>query len=557
MLKVKNIILVILVALLFLIDCDSSRSVSKPLPTIQKKGQTKQLIVDSKPYLILGGELHNSSSSSREYMQKIWPKLQQSGMNTVLAAVSWALVEPEEGKLDFSLVDGLIKDARKHNLRLILLWFGAWKNGQSHYVPDWVKRNYEKYPRVRLQNGKPLEILSVFSNATRKADAKALAALMRHIKKMDSSHRTVIMVQVQNEVGVLGASRDFSSQANAAFNKVVPGSLLEYLSNNKESLTPSVSELWSKNGYKTSGTWEDIFGKSKNTNEVFMAWHYAKYINYLANQAKQEYNLPIFVNAWLVQPQDEKPGDYPSGGPQAHVLDIWQAGASAVDLFCPDIYVPDFKGSCEIYTHNNNPLFIPESEAGEEGVGQLFYAIGDYNALGYSPFGFEDIEDTENGPMARAYKLLSNMEPVILKAQRQGNISGVLLEKDKQNNEELEIGEYKLDVELLSSWGTDVTPERGYGIIIHSGPDEFVITGHNIEISFSTKTPAEEIVGIANLEEGKFVEGKWIPRRRLNGDAIMLDYDLTKMAQKNKTGTGLKFTGEDRNIQKVELYKYE
>ena len=134
----------LLILILFLFSC-----IEQPAPTIpalEKSGNVTRLIVDGKPFLVLGGELHNSSSSSRDYMKKFWPQLRASGMNTVLAAVEWSLIEPEEGKFDFSIVDGLIQDARSYDLRLILLWFGSWKNGQSHYNPEWMKSDFKPVP---------------------------------------------------------------------------------------------------------------------------------------------------------------------------------------------------------------------------------------------------------------------------------------------------------------------------------------------------------------------------------------------------------------------------
>lgn len=539
-------------------QCDFEPGIDKQAPHLEKRGKATQLIVDGKPFLALAGEIHNSSSSSRDYMKDIWPGLQASGMNSVLAGVEWSLIEPEEGVFDFSLVDGLIKDARSHNLRLILLWFGSWKNGQSHFIPGWVKKDYNRFSRVKTINNQSLEILSVFCRETLEADARAFAQLMKHIKKVDSLYQTVIMIQVQNEVGVLGSSRDFSDPANEAFNNPVPFDLMDYLTTKKENLLPELTRLWSYKGYKKEGTWQEVFGRGVKTDELFMAWYYARFINHCAEVAKAEYNIPMYVNAWIIQPGDTKPGDYPSGGPQAHLLDIWRAGAPDIDLFCPDIYLPDFTEICEAYTRSGNTLFIPESRAGEQGVGQLFYAIGKHKAIGYSPFGFENrIKDLENGPIPKAYRTLAGMANIILDAQSKGTITGVLLKKDIHPEEEINMGDYNLLIELLKSRRSDTVPTMGYGIIIRSDTDEYIIAGHHIQVSFSPATPGPAVAAIEKVDEGKFVNGQWKPRRRLNGDAIMIDYDLAKKIRENKTGTGLKFRGDDRNIQKVKLYRFE
>ena len=203
--------------LLALVSC-TTKTKQKP-PHLQKQGTATQLIVDDKPFLILGGEVSNTASSSLEYMSTVWPKLKKMNFNTVLVAVAWAWVEPEEGKFDFSLVDGLLEGARAHNLKVVFLWFGSWKNGISSFVPAWVKANQERFPRVQIKSGKSIEVLSTLSETNLEFDTRAYTAFMRHIREVDSKKNTVIMIQLQNEVGVLGDSRDRSKSANDAFLK--------------------------------------------------------------------------------------------------------------------------------------------------------------------------------------------------------------------------------------------------------------------------------------------------------------------------------------------------
>src|SRR5215207_7340449 len=180
------------------------------MPQLRRHGSATQLIVDGCPFLVIGGELRNSSSSSIEYMQPIWQRMRDLNINTVLTPVSWELIEPTEGQFDFKLVDDLLRDARSHDLRLILLWFGSWKNGMSSYPPVWVKQDIGRFPRAQFRSGETIEVLSTVAEANWQADARAFAALMQHLTEVDSSEHTVIMVQVENEVGVLGDTRDYS-----------------------------------------------------------------------------------------------------------------------------------------------------------------------------------------------------------------------------------------------------------------------------------------------------------------------------------------------------------
>jgi hypothetical protein len=532
--------------------------VPKPIPRIEKTGNTTQLIVDGKPFLVLGGELHNSSSTSMAYMQPVWKRLSTMNMNTVLAAVSWELIEPEEGKFDFSLVDGLIKDARKNKMRLSLLWFGSWKNGLSHYAPAWVKKDYKRFPRMRIRGDKSVEALTPLSEETMRADTKAFAALMKYVKEADEKERTVIMVQVQNEVGLLGDSRDRSETAEKIYGQEVPVKLMDHLQKHKTTLLPELSTLWAANGYRQRGSWQQVFGNSAAADEAFMAWHYASFINKVAEAGKAQYALPMFVNAWIVQPEDLKPGDYPSGGPQAHVHDIWRAGAPAIDLLCPDIYLPDFNEITALYTRSGNALFIPESKGDAQGAANAFYAIGQHKAIGYSPFGIENrVEDPVNGPLPQAYKVLEQLAPHILAAQAKDAIAGIWL-NGKRNRQKIELGGYTLDVKLLQNRKSpEIVPEAGYGLVIAALADEFIIAGKDIQFNFFSAQPGAAYVGIASIDEGVYADGKWVPGRRLNGDDIMINYNIAEEAAVQKTGSVVRFSGDKPQIFHVKLYRFE
>ncbi len=384
--------------LVFLFGALNIHSQTTELPQIRQSAGLKQLYVDGKPFIMLAGELHNSSASSIEHMKPIWDKLASSHFNTVIGTASWELVEPEEGKFDFSLVDSEIAEARQRNMRLILIWFATWKNAGSSYVPYWVKADRKRFspcvltphPNAGMSSYMAAYMeqqgtvpLSPFSETTLKADAKAFRALMRHIRSVDP-HHTVVMMQVENEVGTLGDSRDHSSLAEAAWVKPVPANLMNYLRNNKTTLLPEVEQLWAKGGYKSTGTWQEVFGNGEWADEAFMAYHLGSFIGEVAKAGKAELNIPMYVNAWLgPQPGQDLPGQYPSGGPVARMLDIYRAAAPSLDLIAPDIYIDDFKATCALYARSDNPLLIPEAR---DQVGNLFWAIGNYAALAWSPF---------------------------------------------------------------------------------------------------------------------------------------------------------------------------
>lgn len=486
-------------------------SISKRVPHLRKQGSATQLIVDGEPFLVIGGELHNSSSSSIEYMRPIWERLVALKLNTVLTPVSWELIEPEEGLFDFTLVDGLIQEARRYDLRLIFLWFGSWKNGMSSYIPPWMKQDLRRFPRVKRQDGQSVEVLSTLVEANREADARAFAALMHHIREVDGSEHTVIMIQVENEVGVLGDARDCSDGANNAFAGQVPQELIDQLTRHQQELGSEVRQCWEGNGFKSSGQWEEIFGDSLQSAEIFMAWNYARYIDRIAEVGKAEYDIPMFVNAWL---SGQKPGDWPSGGPVPHMLDIWLAGAPHIDLLSPDIYLDNFQEWCQRYTRRGNPLFIPEMRYDEQGIYKVFYAIGEHEAIGVSPFAI-DAENLAGASLSKGYAILRQLAPLILEHQGKGAMIGFLLDEEHPSIRR-ELGGYELEISLDHSFGG--LAKRGYGLIIATRPGEFIGGGYGFMVSFRPKTPGPAFVSVVVVDEGEYRHGKWIPGRRLNGD---------------------------------------
>lgn len=511
-------------------------------PYLRKQGTATQLIVDDKPFLVLGGELGNSSSSSLEYMAPIWPRLAALKLNTVLAPVYWELVEPAEGKYDFTLVDGLIRDARKHNLKLVPLWFGSWKNSMSSYAPAWVKRDQRRFPRSQDSKGNGMEILSPFSKENVETDARAFSAFMRHVREVDADHDTVIMVQVENEIGMIPESRDRSQIANELFNQRVPVALMDYLQQHKDQLIPEFRTVWATNNFKMNGTWEEIFGTGPETDEIFMAWYFARYTNRVAETGKTEYALPMFVNAALIRP-GHRPGQYPSAGPLPHLMDVWRAGAPKIDFLSPDIYFQNFAEWVRRYDRSGNPVFIPEAMPGPVDSVNALYAIGQHNAIGFSPFSIDSLDAETTAAVTESYELLTQLTALVLANQGKGTMAGLLPEGPEQRQpQQLRLGNQVLYVGFDKPTNENERVLSG-GLVIALGPDEYLFAGTGLTITFETAGNGDPLVGLLAVDEGKYVEGQWVAGRRLNGDQ-------SHQGRHVRLGAG-KF-----GIQRVKVYRY-
>lgn len=543
------------------------------IPHLEKTKNSVQLMVDGKPFIMLGGELHNSSTGSSHYMADIWQRMAAKNLNTVIAAVSWELVEPQEGKFDFRLVDDMLAGARKADLKLVLLWFGSWKNGVSTYVPGWVKKDLKRFPLVRYKDGEPSNTLSPFGQNSLKADLRAFSELMKHIKKADSEKHTVIAIQIENELGTLDmmssymnkdnrAMRDYSDMANKAFKGEVPTQLLQYLKANKKSLQPAIDSVWNANGQKMKGTWEEVFGKSQPakkvnrndpnlmtdmswqkeypwlTEEMFNAWYYASYVEQLAAAAKEIYPIPLYVNAWLKQLWAREPGKYPSGGPQPHLFDIWHAAAPHVDLLGPDLYATTlFDWVLSGYDQPGNPVIMPETKSSADGAARSFYAFGRYNMLCYSPFGIDGggltlSADPNDHSYDKAYGLLRHLTPYIAKYNGTDKKNGLLLDEGRETDK-IVMGKYTITARPFSTRASQAVvgvsiAERekeaanvAGALIIQTGEDEFLVAGGigEIVVGFRlTNADSKHHAFFESVDEITFTEDGQELLHRLNGD---------------------------------------
>ena len=545
---------------------------------LQRQGTATQLVVHGMPFLILGGELGNSSAACPQDIERIFPKLKKMGLNTVLVPVYWDLTEPVEGQFDFTLTDKALQQARENDLKIVFLWFGAWKNSMSCYAPLWFKENHKKYPRAYTQSGKPLEIASAFSEAVYEADHHAFSQWMQHIATVDKEEGTVIMIQIENEIGMLEDARDYSREANKIFNAPVPAEFMTYLQKNKKALHPQMLKKWESQGCKKQGNWQEVFGADIYTDEIFMAWHYAKYVEGLAQTARSIYNIPLYVNA-AMNSRGRKPGEYPSAGPLAHLIDVWHCGAPSIDILAPDLYDNGFTDWVAQYKLHNNPLFIPEIRLTDNNSVRAFYIFGEHDAIGISPFSIEDGSDSPNSPLVQSYAKLTELMPLLTKYQGKGLMKGLLF--DSENKERI-IADDDLTITarhfFTLPWDPRATngsiwPEGG-GILLKLSKNEYIVAGSGIVLEFAKTSEKQTIekqkqlgedgfalrndqiktkhdkfkgmrCGIGYVDEVKVdKDGKLHYVRRLNGD-------------QDHQGRHVRISVGDFKILHVQLYEYQ
>lgn len=513
--------------------------VAADAPRFVEKDGRWALMVDGKPYLILGGQVHNSSAWPSE-LPRVWKSLEELHANTVEAPAYWEEIEPQEGKFNWDNVDAVVKGAREHNLHVVLLWFGTWKNGNMHYVPDWVKTDTKRFPRVIRADGEPIDVLSANSKSNLDADKAALVALMKHLKFLDETEHTILMVQVENESGIIGSPRDFSAESNREFAGQVPADMLAAT-------------------HKSGGTWSEVF--RGDADELFQLYHQAHYLNEIATAGKAEFDIPLYMNVWLSYPPAELPErrltfpgvQYPSGGAVQKWVGLWRALAPSIQAVAPDIYGDDpgfVHDVLAAYHRPDNPLLVPEIAKSDSFARFDFEALGD-GALGIAPFGIDPrgwniLGDSGAQGHARNFALLAPMDREIAKLNFDGKLKTSMEEIGKAQ-QELDFGTWQATVSYGYPQNDGRRPPgtsdvHGVALVAQLGPDEFLVTGIDASVSFHLpgRLPGMRMQ-ILSAEEGSYENGVWKPVRLWNGD---------------ETDRGLQFHRDDPVVIRIRIGKF-
>lgn len=503
------------------LDAQTSIQTAASMPRIVQQDGRYALLVDGKPFLMLGAQVNNSSAWPA-MMPKVWPAIEQIHANTVEMPIYWEQWEPSPGRFDPSVLHLLLAQAREHHVHLVLLWFGTWKNGSGHYTPSFIKLDEARGPHVVTRDGRKVDSLSPYSQFTLDADRTAFTALMRELRASDPQH-TVLMVQVENEIGTYGSVRDFSPAAQKLFNAPVPGELLAAL-------------------HKQPGTWPEVFGA--DADEFFYAWSIARYVNQIAVAGKAVYPLPMYINVATRDPFHGTPGSYESGGAVDRVLAIWKAGAPAIDLIAPDLYNPDYATYTtllDLYHRPDNAMFVPENGNTPQ-YARYFYAALGHGAIGWSVFGIDQtgfsnaplgaprIDDAAIAPFALNDEIFGPIDRQVAQLNFEGKLQAVA-EDPANHYQHLTFGDWKVLVgyglpqfgaqDNRSAKGND--PADGGAMVAQLGPDEFLVTAVHARVDFLPADSGKQRQFL-RVEEGSYQNGVWHMTRIWNGDQT--DYGL-------------------------------
>ena len=509
-------------------------------------------MVDGKPFYPVAGQAHNDAGYNDLESDIFFKAVKLIHGNTLLIPVYWLQVEPEEGKFDFSGVDALLASARRYGVKLILLWFATWKNGNMDYTPTWVKSDTRRFKRIMLPAGGDLWGLSPHCKANLEADKKAFSALCTHLKAKDNIEHTVIGIQLENEAGILGSDRDYGPEAQEIFNNPVPVRLITAM---KTIGKGEVYNIWQKAGGKQSGNWSELFGWPAG--EFMTAWSIATYIDEIAKAGKAVHIIPMYINVWLIESNLVIAGEhYPSGCAISKVLDIYKWFTPHVDMISPDVEYNNtqrYQYLCATYSRPDNPLFFPETPP----TTNLFRAIADYNLIGYSWMGGFDNIMAEDGSVRHEMQevvdtvhCIVSAIPLLLKYQGTDKIHAIVQE-EYMPNQWLDLDGYVGRVQfgegvvrpVRKDWrhvkeatmpkeqaDTDVKPEflRGRGLLVQASKNEFYLVGIGWRLFLRPKLSPEQTIPLfyhqdlaharhLSVDEGHFDQnGEFVVDRQRN-----------------------------------------
>ncbi len=510
------------------------------LPRIESKNGRHALIVDGAPFLMLGAQANNSSNCP-QMLDEVWPVLDAMHANTLEIPIAWEQVEPVEGQFDFSYLQALLEQARAHDKRVVLLWFGTWKNTSPSYTPAWVKLDNARFPRMKAPDGSDHYVLTPLSQNTLDADRKAFVKVMEYLRDHDAQN-TVIMVQPENETGSYRVPRDYSAKANALFAQAIPAALAK------------------KTG--KAGTWEQAFGKQAP--RAFQTWYVASFVNEVARAGKAVKDLPMYVNASLAGPSNvPDPTGVASGGPQWDVLDIWKAAAPAIDFAGPDIYdraSANAVAYLDKYARADNALMVPEIGNSVEFARYFWPTIGK-GGIGFAPFGMDatgffnyplGARDLDAKTMAAFALPYATLEPIARDWARIAFTRPTwgAAKPDDGAVRETVLGQWKISADWGQwqfgekdwTWLPSQPPEWAKepigGVAVAQLSDtEYLVMGDHVRVHFSPANGAANGV-IVSVEEGTFKDAKWVMTRRWNGDQTDYGLNLIDRGQVLKVTTG-------------------
>jgi hypothetical protein len=530
----------------------------RPIPRIVKKDGRFALFVDDAPYLMLGAQVHNSSTWPN-MLPKVWPAMEYINVNTVEMPIYWEQFEPRQGQYDYTTIDTVLEQARQHHLRLVLLWFGTWKNGSQHYMPEWMKLAPDRYPHMVDKNGQAVDSPSPFAAASLEADKTAFTAFMRHLKTADPE-RTAIMVQVENEAGTWGALRDYSSTAQKLFEAPVPPEVLTAMQ--LKITSPSLN-------------WQEAFGPEAEV--CFHAWSVAKYVGQVAAAGKAVYPLPLYANAALRDPlKPGAPGTYESGGPTDNVLAIWKVAAPALDILAPDIYQNDpaaYLRVLQLYRRDDNPLFVPET-GGAANARFFFSALG-LQTIGFSPFGMDYSRGHETTPGSRQpdefaawamnYRLIGPMQREIAELNFEGKLKAVA-EVAPKVTESLPFGDWNAEVSYGATRNGQAignAEPTGRALVARLSDNQFLVAGFFCRVDFrpagtDQQRKSQHIVEGSGQIPSALIDGKWQHRQFLRVEEGTYEngvFNFVRIWNGDETDWGLNF-GSEPVVLRVSVATY-
>jgi hypothetical protein len=470
-------------------------------PHLERVGERSVLFVEGWPHTVLTAEIpwwdlvYGRYSETLHAYDNLYPAARSLGLNALKVPVKWSVVEPEKGRFDFSYVDHAKELAERHGLKLVLGWFGHYASGDGTiyrnlsgevFAPMDIVEDDRTYPRAVDGDGVAHHnAISYDDDAVIDREERAFRAFMEHLRETDARTRTVLMVQVENEIAVFGSDRR----------------------NRKlwRDHSPASNRLFAAHGFE-----DDL---------RYSAWSLSsRWIRRLTDTGAEVYPLPFFLNYVGGTIVDWMVGGAPGEDVATYLENCPHVSFIGLNLYADRMStVNDLRSALERYAVGRNQPSITEtnSDGGPVAPRLAFVAVGEFGAPIFAPWALNVSYPTRFEPYVTADGTLANGAPALRDSYTAlgkalspvSYYAGTLKQKVFMAQQP---GRPFSTLSDLDGARIQVSGSGdGQAIVIHPAPGEFIVVGFRCRVSIWDDDYVWPDLRRVRVEAGRFEGNGW------------------------------------------------
>jgi hypothetical protein len=460
------------------------------------------LYVDGHPFAALASEVPwwdlrpGDAGQNLGVYDYLYAAAEKMNLNAIKVPVKWAMVEPQEGRYDFSYVDHAKQTAEKYHLKLVLDWFGHYASNDGNiygdlagqqYAPLYIIQDEARYPRaVDADGAAHHNAISYEYDPVIKRESLAFRAFMQHIKEIDSSAHTIVMVQFENEISVFGSDR-------------------------------KNPKLWRDHSPVANQT----FAEKHYTDDLkYSAWRLSSHwLRPVSDAGSAAYPIPLFHNYVGGTIEDWMVGGAPGEDVATDLENCPNVSFIGVNLYVPeDVSADALRAALSRFKVSRNQPAITETNSGPGLVAPrlAFLALGEFGAPIFAPWALNVSYPADYAPYVLPDGTLANGAFTLRDAY------GALSKASEQilwyaTTDKLAVfmpkipGQRWSETRNVSGFALAVSGSGdGQAIVIHPSGHEFLVVGYHAEVDLKDGEFVWPAMQSLHVEDGHFSGGQWI-----------------------------------------------